>query len=273
MANRKLDMGKAWTQATGLIGANRDLVMVLAGIFLFIPMFVFALAMLGSGIDFGGSGGEPDPERISQQVNAVLIANWWALLLAAVGQLCGGIAIVALLGDRSRPTVSEVLRMVPRLLLPVFGGQVLVTLATQGFAIIFRLLPESAAAIGNLITFPITIYLTIKFCMVMAAIVLGRHLNPVAAMRESWRITKANSLRLLGFFTLLVVLAGVIGLIALLIFGLLLAAFGEHAEMVGNAAFIAMLLAVFYTLSSALTVSIYRQLAEPAPERDVDLFE
>ncbi len=273
MANRKLDMGRAWSQATGLIGTNRDLVMVLAGIFLFIPLFVFALALLSSAVDFGGAGAEPDPERIREQINAVLIANWWALLLAAVGQLCGGIAIIALLGDRSRPTVSEVLKMVPRLILPVFGAQVLVALATQGFAIIFGLLPEGVAAAGNLLTFPISLYLTVKFCLVIAAIVLGHQSNPVAAMRESWRVTKANSLRLLGFFALLVVLAAVIGLIATLIVGLLLSALGEHAETIGNAAFIALLMTVFYTVSFALTVSIYRQLSDPAPERDVDLFE
>ncbi|TAD84636.1 MAG: hypothetical protein EAY70_01130, partial [Sphingomonadales bacterium] len=120
MANRrlamvKLDMGQAWTQATGMIGANRDLVSVLAGIFLFLPLFVVVYLLLTSGMDFGG-GGQPDPARVSAQINAFLLANWWAVLLAVIGQLCGGIAILALLGDPARPTVREVLGGVPRLL-------------------------------------------------------------------------------------------------------------------------------------------------------------
>lgn len=273
MTHHKLDMGKAWTQATGLIGTNRDLVTVLAGIFLFVPLFIFVLALLGTGIDLGGAGAEPDPERMREQINALLLANWWALLLAAVGQLCGGIAIIALLGDRSRPTVSEVLRMVPRLILPMIAAQLLIGVATQGLGAIAGALPASAGGILTLIAFVLSIYLTIKFCLVSAVIVIGSTRNPIAAMRESWRLTKANSLRLLGFFTVLLVLSAVIGLIALLVVGLVLAALGEHVAMIGNAAFLALLLSIFYTVSFALTAAIYRQLSEPAPEQDVDLFE
>lgn len=273
MANRKLDMGRAWTQATGLIGANRDLVSALAGLFLFIPLFVCAYALLGSDIDLGAGGGEPDPERMRAQINALLLENWWALLLTALGQLCGSIAILALLGDRSRPTVREVLGLIPRLILPVFAAQLLIGVVTQGLGAIGGAVPGGAGALISLIAFPISIYLTIKFCLVSAVIVIGHRPNPITAMRESWRLTRANSFRLLAFFAVLVALALVIALILILIVGLVLAAAGERVALIGNAAFVAALLAAFYTISYALSAAIFHQLSEPAPELDVDLFD
>jgi len=273
MANRKLDMGMAWTQATGLISANRDLVSSLAGIFLFIPFFVLILALFGSDFDLGASGSEPNPERIAEQLNALLLANWWAMLLVALGQLAGGVAILALLGDRSRPTVSEVLKRVPRLLLPMLGAQVLIGITTQLPSLLAGLLPDTAAALASFIILPVTLYLTVKFSLASAVIVLGHRLNPITAMRESWRLTKANSFRIFAFFFLLIMLALVIGLILSMIVGLVLAALGERGAMIGNAAFAALLMTTFYTLSYALTVSVYRQLTESVPQADIDLFD
>lgn len=273
MAQRKLDMGKAWTQATGMIGANRDLVGVLAGLFLFLPLFVVVYALLTSSIDFAGGGGEPDPARVSAQIEAFLAANWWALLLALVGQLCGSIAIIALIGDPSRPTVREALGAVPRLVLPVLGAQLLIGLLTQLPSFLAGLLPQAAAAGLSLIALPVTLYLTIKFALTSAVIVLGQRRNPIEAMRRSWGLTKGNSFRLFLFFLSLMVLAAVVGLILMLVVGLVLSTLGERVALIGNSGFFALLLTVFYTVSYALTAAIYRQLSQTVPDEDADLFE
>lgn len=273
MAQQKLDMGRAWVQATGMIGANRDLVGVLAGLFLFIPMFVLVYAVFTSGITFGGGGGEPNPEQVAAEVNALLMANWWALLIAAFGQLAGSIAILALLGDPDRPTVREALGKVPRLFLPIIGAQVLIGLLTQLPSLVTGLLPEAIAAALSLVTLPVTLYLTIKFCLSSGVIVLGRQRNPIEAMKTSWRLTKGNSFRLFAFFAMLMLLAFVIGLIFMLVIGLILSAAGERASLIGNAVVFALLLTVFYTVSFALTASIFRQLSQSLPEVEADLFE
>ncbi len=272
MAHQKLDMGTAWVQATGMIGANRDLVGVLAGLFLFIPLFVVVYALFTSGIDLGGGGGEPNPEKVAAEINALLVANWWALLIAALGQMCGSIAILALLGDPDRPTVREVLGMVPRLILPIIGAQLLIALLTQLPSLITSVLPDPVAAALSFVALPVTLYLTVKFCLTSAMIVLGRTRNPITAMRGSWRMTKANSFRLFAFFAMLILLAAVIGLILVLVIGLILSAAGEQAALIGNAVVFALLLTVFYTVSFALTASIYRQLSRSVPDEEADLF-
>lgn len=273
MHHNKLDMGRAWTQATGMVGANRDIVSVLAGVFLFLPLFVLLIALLGSGIDFGPEGGEPDPEKIAEQINALLLTNWWALLLVGVGQICASIAILALLGDPGRPTVREVLARLPRLLLPVLGAQLLVGVLTQLPSLLASLLPELAEAAASLVILPVTLYLTVKFTLAIAVIVLAGQRNPIEAMRRSWQLTKANSFRLFAFFAMLVFLGLVIGLILSLVIGLVFAALGDRVALFGNAAFYALMLTVFYTLAYALTVAIYRQLSQSPTDRDAELFE
>ena len=76
----------------------------------------------------------------------------------------------------------------------------------------------------------------------------------------------------IAFFAMLVFLGVVIALILSLIVGLVFAALGDRVALFGNAAFYALLLTVFYTLSYALTVAIYRQLSQ-GPVTQADLFE
>ena len=273
MTNRKLDMGKAWTDATGMVGANRDLVSALAGLFLFLPIFVLALALFGSNIDFGPQGAEPNPERVAEQLNAVFRANWWAVLLVIIGQLCAAITLLRLLGDTARPTVREVLAKLPLLLLPALAVQVLTIAVTQLPSILAQQLPDLAEALVGMIWFPVSIYLSIKFSLAIAVIVLGPQRNPIAAMRRSWQITKSNSFRMFGFFAMLAVLFVVIALILLLVMGLMFALLGDTVAFFGNAAFFALLMTVFYALSYALTVAIYRQLAGPSTGAPVEAFE
>ncbi|TAD78175.1 MAG: hypothetical protein EAY70_07215, partial [Sphingomonadales bacterium] len=148
-----------------------------------------------------------------------------------------------------------------------------VGLLTQLPSFLASLLPEAAAAAASLLTLPVTLYLTVKFALVSAVIVIGGTRNPVTAMRESWQLTKGNSFRLLLFFASLVLLAIVIGLILLLMVGLVFSALGERVSLIGNAAFFALLLTVFYTVSYALTAAIHRQLSLPAHGGEADVFE
>ena len=54
----KFDMGQAWTEAVALLSNNRDLVIVLAWVFLFLPSLV--LGIFAPGTEFGAAAGDPD---------------------------------------------------------------------------------------------------------------------------------------------------------------------------------------------------------------------
>lgn len=254
----KLNTGKAWDDASRMIASNREVVLVLTGIFFFIPLFVLFLNL--SAFEWN-LGDEPSPERIEQQVNLLLQQNWWAILLLVIGQWCGTISLLALLADPDKPTVGDAMKSIPRLLLSVVAVQVLVGLITQLLPTLAGFLPSPTGDVVNFVLLPVTIYLSIKFTLAVAVIVIDKTRNPIEAMRASWRLTKGNSLRIFVFLFALVFVAMVLGLVAFMVIGLILAALGTRVQMIGTAALIALIFASYSAVSVAVIAAIHRQLS------------
>lgn len=269
----KLDTGKAWNDATRMFGANRELVLVLAGIFFFVPLMILLIALFGAQIDFGGPNAEPDPERVAQQINAVIGTYWWAILLVSLGQMAGAVAIIGLLGDPGKPTVGEAIGLIPRLILTVIAAQILTALAAQALPLLAGALPLAVRGIVNLILLPITIYITVKLSLAAAVIVIERQLNPLKALARSWNLTKGNSLRIFLFYLLLIIAVAVVGIVAAIGVGLILALLGDRAQQIGGAIVLSALIAGYYALSYAVTTAIYRQLAGPSDKAVAGTFE
>lgn len=269
----QLNSGQAWNEATRMIGANREVVLVLAGMFFFVPMMVLFLLVFGSGFDFGAAGAEPDPEAVSAQVNALLLRYWWVIAIVAIGQLAGAIALLALLGDRRKPTVGEVMGMIPKLILTMIAAQFLSTLASKALPSLTGYLPVSAQGIASLIVLSISIYIAVKFSLISAVVVVDKQKNPITALKRSWALTKGNSLRIFVFYFLLTVTAIVIGLVVALAFGLVFAALGERFQLIGNALIVSGLIAGFYALAYAVTAAIHRQLSGPSSSEVAETFD
>lgn len=262
----KLNTGKVWSEATRMIGANRDLVVVLAGIFFFVPLMVMLVSLFGTDFSFGGPDAEPNPELISAQINTLILNYWWAIALVSLGQIAGAIALLGLLGGRDKPTVGEAMAAIPKLLLTMIAAQLLTALATQALPLIAGVLPEAVGSIVNLLLLPVTIYIGVKLSLTSAVVVIERQMNPIAALKRSWQLTKGNTLAIFLFYLLLVIAAMVIGLVVALTLGLVLALLGERIQLVGNAAVLSGLIAGYYALSYAVTAAIHTQLAGPQGE-------
>ena len=95
MAHAKLDMGKAWTQTTALIGANKDTLSALAGLFFFLPAFGAALFLpeATTTIPAGGQRQSGDPQVAMQQaldqISALYADNWPFLLAVSIAGSTG----------------------------------------------------------------------------------------------------------------------------------------------------------------------------------------
>lgn len=268
----QLNSGQAWNDATRMIGANREVVLVLAGVFFLVPLMVMFLLVFGSGFDLGAAGADPDPEVVSAQVNALLLKYWWVIAIVALGQLAGAIALLALLGDPRKPTVGEVMGMIPKLILTMIAAQILSTFASQALPALAEFMPASIQGIISLIALVISIYIAVKFSLTSAVIAVDKERNPIAALKQSWALTKGNSLRIFVFFFLLTVTAIVIGLVVALAFGLVFAALGERFYLIGNAVVVSGLIAAFYALAYAVTAAIHRQLAGPSSGEVAETF-
>lgn len=268
----KLDMGRAWNESTTMIGTNRQMVAVMAGVFFFLPYLAMALLMPQVVAGQAEMMGDPADMRAAADAIVALYAdNWWAFLFVAVAQIIGTIALLVLLGDSTRPTVGEALQRGARGFLSYLGAQLLFAVA---LGLLIGVPAALALAAGSNTAFVLVIFLAIvvaiycavKISLVGPAIAIDGLLNPIAILARSWRLTKGNSLRLAVFYLLLLVAIMVIAIVVTLVSGLVFAAMGSEAETIGNGVVASFVNAVFAVVFLAVLAAVHRQLSGSGSE-------
>lgn len=275
----KFDMSAAWSEAMRLIGANRDVVLIVAGVFFFLPYVVFMMIVGDqmTALQAGAGAGNADPEAAMEALTGFYGSIWWMVLLFAIVQYIGMLGLLALLKDRSRPTVGEALKIGATRFPSYFVAQLLAGLAI----LLLFLIPFVIAAAGSvavavivgILTVVAGLYLFTKFSLAAPVIVIDRVLNPLTALGRSWRLTKGNSVRLFLFYFLLIVAVIVVGLVVSIVVGLVFALMGPEGALIGNSLVAGLLNAVWATLFLAALAAAHRQLAGERAETVSETFE
>lgn len=283
MANRKLDMGTAWVQTTGLMSANRDTISAIAGLFFFLPSMASALFVpeLANPSQPAAPAGA-DPALVMQamvdQMSAIYASNWPILLAIFIVQFIGSMSLFALLTDRGNPTVGEALGTGLKSMPSYIAAQLLMVLLASlaiglPLGVISALGGPAVAALAALIAFALIVYVLVKLSLVAPVIAIEGERNPFTAMGRSWQLTKGNSLRIFVFIVLLVLVIGIISALVSGILGLVLAALGDTVATIGNGVVSALVNAILTVVFLVVTVAIYRQLVGATPERTAEIFE
>ena len=86
----KFDMTAAWNEAMRLANANRDVLLVVAGVFFFLPYVAFMLLFRDrmNALE-AAQASRPDPEAASAAMMGFYGDIWWVILLIAVIQGIG----------------------------------------------------------------------------------------------------------------------------------------------------------------------------------------
>lgn len=272
----KFDMSKAWNEAVAMIRANSEVLLVVAGIFFFLPSLVMTIAMpeMSQMTAF-------DPENIqalSSQLQQIYADFWWLIALAFLLQLVGYLALLALLRDDARPTVGEAIRTGVVGLLPAIGAYLLFAF---GLGIMLALLIAPVAAVGGgglaaiavIAGIVAMVYVSVKFSLAAPVIAIEKIFNPITVLKRSWRLTKGNSLRIFGFFVLIMLVYMVLSmLVGMLIMGLL-ALLGDTAGTLVNGVLSGVLGAIATVVFVAVLAAIHRQLAGPSAGAVSETFE
>lgn len=274
----KLDMGRAWNDATALLAGNRNVTTIVSGVFFFLPYFAVMLLMPQTMQPQAGMQADPaDAEQAMQAMMRLYADNWWIIAIIGVVQAIGMLALMTLLTDRNRPTVGEAIARGGRGFLSYIGAQLLFTVALIAIAgLLIALGAGIAGGAGALLTGVIAgviaSYLFIKFSLVTPVIAIDGILSPLQILQRSWRLTKGNSFRLLMFYLLLFLALGIVSMVVTMVLGVLLAAIGGSIEMVGNGLVAALLNAVFVVIFLAVLAAVHRQLAGPGQAEISDTF-
>jgi len=282
MASRKLDMGQAWSEASALLGANRDTIGAIAGLFFFLPSFAAALFVPELVNPEPARAASNDPQAVLDaalgQMRAIYADNWPLFLAISLAGLVGSLAILTLLSDRGRPTVREALATAAKRLPSYLAAQIISALLA-GLAVglplglVAAFAPAWASVVVLLAAVVLVIYLVIKFALIAPVIATEGITNPLAAIARSWRLTKGNSLRIFVFLALLFLVIGIISALVQGIITLIFAAIGGEVATIGNGVVSAIINTLITVIFLVVIGAIHRQLAGEAPGRVAEVFE
>ena len=273
----KLEMNLAWSDAVRRIGANRDMVLVVAGVFFFLPYFAFMLISPDplAGMSAAASN---DAKAVIERLSAYYSRIWWVILIILLLQAAGMLGLIALLTDRSRPTVAQALKLgASKVLSYIVAYLVLGMVLSAGLLILLALATASGAAwlagIVFLGGFVAWIVLFIRFSLVPPILVKENIASPLRALARSWELTRGNGGRLFAFFVLLFAAYIVVMLVVSIVLGLLFGLFGPQSAHFGEALVGGVLNATWVTIFLAVLSAVHAQFAGPATAALSETFE
>ena len=269
----KLDMGRAWNDAMAKLSANREMVLIVSGVFFFLPYLALAFFMPTdiAQLQAGGGPRQPNFEQLGELMLEFYSSFWWAFLLIGILQGIGTLVLMIVLADRARPTLGEALALGAKLYLPLFAAQFLTAIAMILMMMAPIVLGAAGAASGatflvvlavllGIAVVVATIYVYTKLSLAPAVFAVEQTMNPIDALRQSWRATKGNSLMLFLFYVLLILAIAVISFILSMVTGLIFALTGPQAALYGNGFVSSLVNAATAALMAAVVVSVYLQL-------------
>ena len=264
----KVNTNSAWEGAVRLMRGNKDVLLVVAGVFFFLPTFV--LGVLAPEIIDPMAGKEPETyEQMVAIVENLPASFWIANIILSLIQAAGVLALFRLLTDQQRPTVGQALGFGAKALPSYVGTQLLQLLAfVFAIGIPLSVLALAAGPAGALLAavlaIPAFLFIFTRLSMASPIIGIEGELNPVTALTRSWTMVKGNTLRLFVFYLLLFVCLIVVTLVIGAVFGLIFALMGEQVQLLGNNLVSALLSALVATVFVTVLASIHRQLSGPA---------
>ncbi|MCJ2178444.1 lipoyltransferase [Novosphingobium album (ex Hu et al. 2023)] len=209
----KFDSNRAWLDAMAAVSANRHVLLAVAGVFFLLPTLLSTVFLTDVQTQMLQSVSKPEVfEAIfAQNLGLFLGFGIGGMLVQGVGYL----TVMALLSDRGRLTVGEAIMVAFRALPSLIGVALLsmvgLSAAMMAFGVVLGGIVGLVAGVGvasvlvAVAMAVLMIYLSVKLSLVVPVVINDGIGNPVAAMARSWRLTRHNSLRLFGFFLLLMI--------------------------------------------------------------------
>lgn len=286
----------AWDGAMRLVGANREMLAIIAGVFIFLPGVIaayflggsqqqmaqqIAQQMAGGGMGAAGGPGDTAARLAMLHTFAMMFTQIlpWMLALTVV-QTLGELAMLALLTDRTRPTVGEALILAMRAL-PTFLGVLLLLFLgylVVGFGVglvlavvigLFTVVHLQALGAGLAIVVALAVLAIVvtRLSLILPVIVIDGVRGPWEAIRRSWAQVKGNTRRLFVFYLLLlivyVVLAGIIGAMSSMVL-VMLAGRETSAFFLANGIVSGLIGSAATIIGVALLAAIHRQIGGAA---------
>ncbi|MFM2301218.1 MAG: hypothetical protein RLZZ84_954 [Pseudomonadota bacterium] len=199
----RFDSNEAWKEATTAVAANRDMLLAITGVFILLPAFAAMVFMPEPAAAPKGTA-----EDVLAAYGTYFEQVWPYLLGTMVLHLIGTLAMIVLITDPRRPTVSEAIRT-GLIRAGTAGGAMVILLFALSFV---AALPLNLAALtgsanlsmaGMAAGLALLFYGLARSLPVMPVVVVERIANPFAALRRAIVLSRRNGARLMGFYALI----------------------------------------------------------------------
>lgn len=271
----QFDSNHAWREATASAGANREVLLAVAGVFFLLPGVASVLFLSDFQSEMLANFGNPEAtKRVMEGMTGPVIAfGLVSFLLQSIGYL----AMLALLTDRARPTVGQAIGSAVKALPSVIGatllfftGYLLAVLVFAGLAAVLGKVAGLGALVAVLLVMLVVgiVYVMVKLSLILPVIMIDNVRNPAAALVRSWRLTKGNSFRLFLYYLLLFIVYMVIIMVVSMVSMALVAMVagqGKAALLIGGLVS-GIAGAIASVLLTAILAAIHRQLSGPSPD-------
>ena len=259
-----------------MVRANREVLLVIGGVFFFLPKlitaFFFGDAQMAMMAQLAQTGGMVDPQRSAAAVDAFLSRMLPVLVAIMLVEGVGYLAVIALLTDARRPTVGQALAMGARRLPTLIGVAALLLLgyllagmfAAPVVGMLIAARATAIAVIGGIAFVVMAGLMMTRLSLVFPVIVMDAVQGPWRSLRRAWNLTRGQAGRLFVFYLLLfiayVVLALAIGIAVVTLVNLTLGqgSGGRFAANIVQGA----LGTAFSVVCTAVLVAVHRQLAQ-----------
>lgn len=253
-----LDSSAAWSSATRMVAANRDVLAPIAGVFFFLPGLVSAIFVPAPAVQRGMS-----EAQMVEAMQSYYAGSLPLLILLSLIPMAGMLTMLVAMLDPDRPTVGEAIRRSFRALPAYFAGQLLVALALTPLVLLLVSLLGAVlpATLAVAITMAALLWPVMRTMLIGPVLARGAQRSPIAAIRDSLRLTRGNSGRMLAFL-------GLAGFLFLVVYGLVMMVVGVVLVLVSGGepqrvlaeAISGLLLAGAYTYFVAILAAIHDQL-------------
>lgn len=273
----KLDMGKAWSGATEMIATNRDVMLIIVGVFVFLPNLALMLFM-GDSVEALQAQAAGDPEQAIAAMTEFYSGMALPMIIISLFQAVGVMALLSLLNDSRRPTVGEAIKIGLVCLLPYIAAQLIQALIWGLLILVPVTIGAATGSVGigvliGMVAVAAAVYIWVKFSLTAPVLAIEGVRNPIAALKRSWGLTKGNSLLIFAFFLLLIGAFMIISVIISMVFGVFFALMGGEVALIGNGIVGAAVNALMALVMVAALAAIHQQLTGGSPEAVIEAFE
>ena len=181
----KLNYMQCWNGAMALLGAHKEAILAIAGVFLFLPTFLFAQF-----VEQPVLTGDEDAAGLLAVYSVYFSENALSIMLSNLVISFGGLAIYFTLASSRNDSVADDLMAALKAFLIYLIANLLTGLLTvMGF--LFLILPG--------------LYIACRFILVPVVIVDQGERNPIEALKRSWALTRNNGFSILLFILIIAV--------------------------------------------------------------------